>query len=316
MTAKIFIDGAVGTTGLEIRERLADRKDLSLITLSDAERKDARARKDALNAADLSILCLPDDAAREAVALIDNPNTRVIDASTAHRVAKGWTYGFAELEPGQTQRIAASKRVSNPGCWATGFLALARPLVAVGLVTADFPLSVHGVSGYSGGGKAMIEEFEKKDSPAFVETVQRGYGLGLSHKHIPEMTRHAGLTHAPLFAPSVARFYRGMLVEVPLPLWALPKKPSLGDLHAALAEAYAGKALVGVAGLEEAAGLKVLDAEILAGSNRMTLYVFGNEKLGQARLVAALDNLGKGAGGAAVQNLNIMLGLPETTGLL
>ena len=234
---KIFIDGAAGTTGLEIRERLAARSDLSVIALSDSERKDARARKDALNAADLSILCLPDDAAREAVALIDNPNTRVIDASTAHRVAKGWTYGFAELEPGQTQRIAASKRVSNAGCWATGFLALARPLVAVGLVTADFPLSVHGVSGYSGGGKAMIEEFEKKDSPAFVETVQRGYGLGLSHKHIPEMTRHAGLTHAPLFAPSVARFYRGMLVEVPLQLWALPGRPKPRDLQAALAKA-------------------------------------------------------------------------------
>ena len=315
MTARIFIDGAAGTTGLEIRQRLAGRGDVSLIALSEAARKDEGARKQALNDADLVILCLPDDAARQAVALINNPAVRVIDASTAHRVAEGWTYGLAELEPGGYQKIAAAKRVANPGCWATGFLALARPLVAAGLLPADFPLTVHGVSGYSGGGKSMIEEFEKKDSPVYVETVQRGYGLSLSHKHIPEMTRHAGLTHAPLFAPSVARFYRGMLVEVPLQLWALPVKVAARDLQAALSAAYPKRPLVEVASLEEAAGLSSLDAEILAGSNRMKLYVFSNEKAGQARLVAALDNLGKGAGGAAVQNMNIMLGLPETTGL-
>jgi N-acetyl-gamma-glutamyl-phosphate reductase len=315
MTAKIFIDGAAGTTGLEIRQRLAGRGDVSVIALGEAARKDEGARKQALNDADLVILCLPDDAARQAVALIDNPAVRVIDASTAHRVADGWAYGFAELEPGGYQKIAAAKRVANPGCWATGFLALARPLVAAGLVPADFPLTVHGVSGYSGGGKSMIEEFEKKDSPVYVETVQRGYALGLSHKHIPEMTRHAGLSHPPLFAPSVARFYRGMLVEIPLQLWALPKKPKAGALHAALAAAYPNRPLVEVASLEEAAGLSSLDAEILAGSNKMRLFVFANAEAGQARLVAALDNLGKGAGGAAVQNLNIMLGLPETTGL-
>ena len=316
MTAKIFIDGAAGTTGLEIRDRLAGRPDIALIALSDADRKDARARKEALNAADLVILCLPDDAAREAVSLIDNPNVRVIDASTAHRVAEGWTYGFAELEPGGYQKIAAAKRVANGGCWATGFLALARPLVAAGLVPDDFPLTVHGVSGYSGGGKSMIEEFEKKDSPVYVETVQRGYAMGLGHKHIPEMTRHAGLKHPPLFAPSVARFYRGMLVELPLQLWALPNKPSARDLHAALTAAYLARPLVEVASLEEAAALKTLDAELMAGTDRMKLFVFSNEKEGQARLVAALDNLGKGAGGMAVQNLNIMLGLPETTGLI
>ncbi len=314
MTAKIFIDGAAGTTGLEIRERLSGRADISLITLSDAERKDARARRQALNAADVVILCLPDDAAREAVSLIDNPNTRVIDASTAHRVGEGWTYGFAELEADCAAKIAGAKRVSNPGCWATGFLALARPLVRAGLVPIDFPLTVHGVSGYSGGGKSMIEEFEKADSPVYVETVQRGYALGLGHKHIPEMTRHAGLSHAPLFSPSVARFYRGMLVELPLQLWALDGEPKLADLHGALSHAYEGKALVEVASLEEAAALKGLDAEILAGSNRMKLFVFGKDD--QARLVAAFDNLGKGAGGAAVQNLNIMLNIPETTGLI
>ena len=313
MKAKIFIDGAAGTTGLEIRERLAGRSDLSLLTLSDAERKDSAARKRVLNDADLVILCLPDDAAREAVSLIDNPDTRVIDASTAHRVAEGWTYGFAELEPGNDMRIAKAKRVSNPGCWATGFLALARPLVRAGILPADFPVTCHGVSGYSGGGKSMIEEFEKKEAPHYVETVQRGYALGLAHKHLPEMPRHSGLSHVPLFAPTVARFYRGMLVELPLQLWALPGKPSPQDVQAALAEAYAGRPLVEVASVDEAAGLAVLDAEILAGSNRMKLFVFGGKE--QARLVAAFDNLGKGAGGAAVQNLNLMLGQPETTGL-
>jgi N-acetyl-gamma-glutamyl-phosphate reductase len=314
--AKIFIDGAAGTTGLEIRERLAPRAELELLTLPHAQRKDAAARKVMLNQADLVILCLPDEAAREAVALIDNPAVKVIDASTAHRVVPDWTYGFAELEVDGAARIAAAARVSNPGCWATGFLAIARPLVRAGLLPADAPLTVHGVSGYSGGGKSMIEEFEKTDAPHYVETVQRAYALGLAHKHIAEMTRHAGLKHPPLFSPNVARFYRGMLVEVPLQLWSLPGAPKAAGLHAALADAYAGRELVSVAGLEEAAELKVLDAELLSGTNRMTLFVFANEPAGQARIVAALDNLGKGAGGAAVQNMNLMLGLPETSGLL
>ncbi|HEY0266146.1 MAG TPA: N-acetyl-gamma-glutamyl-phosphate reductase [Rhizomicrobium sp.] len=313
--AKIFIDGAAGTTGLEIRERLAGRTELSLIALPEADRKNAAARKAALNAADLVILCLPDEAAREAVALIDNPATRVIDASTAHRVAPGWTYGFAELEPDGYDRIAVAKRVSNPGCWATGFLAIARPLLRAGLVPADFPLTAHGVSGYSGGGKSMIAEFEDKTAADYTETVSRLYGLNLAHKHIPEMQGHAGLSHPPLFAPSVGRFYRGMLVEVPLQLWALPGKPTPRDIHAALGRAYPERPLVKVASPEDAAAVKTLDAEILAGANSLTLYVFANEKAGQARVVAALDNLGKGASGAAVQNLNIMLGLPETTGL-
>jgi N-acetyl-gamma-glutamyl-phosphate reductase len=313
--AKIFIDGAAGTTGLEIRERLAGRSGLSLITLSESARKDAGARKAALNDADLVILCLPDEAAREAVRLIDNPATRVIDASSAHRVAEGWTYGFAELEPHGYARIAAAKRVSNPGCWATGFLAITRPLLRAGLIPSDFPLTANGVSGYSGGGKNMIAEFEDKTAADYTETVSRLYGLNLAHKHIPEMQKHSGLAHPPLFEPSLGRFYRGMLVEVPLQLWALPAGPSVRDIHAALARAYPDRPLVKVASLEDAAAVKSLDAEILAGSNGLALYVFANEKAAQVRLVAAFDNLGKGAGGAAVQNLNIMLGLPETTGL-
>jgi N-acetyl-gamma-glutamyl-phosphate reductase len=316
MTSKVFIDGAAGTTGLEIRERLAARSDLSLILLSDAERKDVRARTRALNEADAVILCLPDDAAREAVSLIENPAVRVIDASTAHRVAPDWTYGFAELETNSRARIAASKRVSNPGCYPTGFLALVRPLVRAGIVPGDFPLTVNAVSGYSGGGKAMIEEFENKASPSYTETVVRSYALTLSHKHVPEMQVHAGLTHPPVFAPNVGRFYRGMIVEVPLQLWALPKQPTVATIHEAIASAYQDAALIDVARLTDGITLKTLDAEAMKDTNRMKLYVFGNDMHGQARLVAVLDNLGKGASGAAVQNLNLMLGLPETAGLV
>lgn len=313
--AKIFIDGAVGTTGLEIRERLAGRSELSLIELPEADRKNTAARKAALNGADLVILCLPDEAAKESVSLIDNSHVRVIDASTAHRVAPGWAYGFPELEPDGYEKIAAAKRVSNPGCWPTGFLAIVRPLVRAGLIPADFPLTANGVTGYSGGGKSMIAEFEDKNAADYTETVSRIYGLNLAHKHIPEMQQHAGLSQPPLFQPSVGRFHRGMLLEVPLQLWALPSKPSAREIHAALVKAYPDRPLVKVASLEDAAAVKTLDAEILAGSNGLTLYVFANEKVGQARAVAVFDNLGKGASGAAVQNLNIMLGLPETTGL-
>jgi N-acetyl-gamma-glutamyl-phosphate reductase len=313
---KIFIDGAAGTTGLEIRQRLEARDDLSLIELSDRDRKNLGARSRALNEAMVAILCLPDDAAREAVALVENPDVRVLDASSAHRAVAGWDYGFPELEPGQRARIGVSKRVSNPGCYPTGFLALVRPLVRAGIIPAGFPVTTNAVSGYSGGGKAMIAEFEDVQSPAYVETIVRTYGLTLAHKHVPEMHVHSGLAHPPVFAPSVGRFYRGMLVEVPLQLWALPGKPAVVDLHAALAEAYFDESLIEVAGLEETMLLSTLDAELLKHTNGMKLFVFGNDKTGQARLVALLDNLGKGASGAAVQNLNLMLGLPETTSLV
>jgi N-acetyl-gamma-glutamyl-phosphate reductase len=336
MVAKVFIDGAVGTTGLEIRERLEGRSEFSLIRLSEMDRKDVRARAGALNDADVVILCLPDEAARDAVDLIENPSVRVIDASSAHRVAEGWIYGFPELEKDQRAKIASAKRVSNPGCWPTGFLALVRPLVRSGIVPPDFPLTVTGVSGYSGGGKSMIEEFEDKDSPRYVETVSRTYGLTLSHKHAPEMRVHSGLAHAPVFSPNVARFYRGMIVEVPLQLWALPAKPNVFDLYMGIADAYRTEKLIEVAGLDKVdllTSLKTaaqagrmppplgalsqsIDAEMLKLTNGMKLFVLGNDKTQQARLIAVLDNLGKGASGAAVQNLNIMCGLPETAGLV
>jgi N-acetyl-gamma-glutamyl-phosphate reductase len=307
MTPRVFIDGAVGTTGLEIRERLAGRSDVQLGVLDDVHRKDADARRDALNAADFVILCLPDDAAREAVALIENDTTRVIDASTAHRVAQGWAYGFPELEPDGNERIAQAGRVTNPGCYPTGFLALVRPLVRAGLIPTDWPLSVGATSGYSGGGKAMIAEFEEAGAPSAF----RPYAMALAHKHVAEMTLHAGLAHPPVFAPAVANTYRGMVVEVPLPLHALPGRPTLAALEAALIEAYRGSKVIDIAPGNPA----TIAIEENAGTDRLTLRVCGNEETGQARLVATLDNLGKGAAGAAVQNLNLMAGLDPVAGL-
>ena len=309
MTHTIFIDGEAGTTGLEIRDRLEARADLELILLGD-RRRDQDARREALNAADAVILCLPDDAAIEAVGMIDSATTRVIDASTAFRVAEGWTYGFAEMDAGQRAAIASSTRVSNPGCYPTGFIGLMRPLVSAGIVPADWPVTVNAVSGYSGGGKSMIAEFEAGGAPAF-----RAYGLSLHHKHVPEMTKHTGLSRDVLFAPAVGTYRQGMLVEVPLPLGALPTSTSIEVIHGALVEAYAGSRFVEVADLEATEAMTGIDPEGLNGTNRMRLHVFGDRSGSQARLVALLDNLGKGASGAAVQNLNIMLGLDEATGL-
>jgi len=307
LSKTVFIDGAVGTTGLEIRDRLAGRKDLNVVLLNDNKRKDSKARKAALNDADFVILCLPDDAAREAVEMIQSDTPRVIDASTAHRVVEGWAYGFAELEPSQQAAIAEARFVSNPGCYPTGFLALVRPLVRAGLIPVDWPLNVNAVSGYSGGGKAMIEEFESGKA----NTRHRLYALGLAHKHIPEMQKHAKIEHAPIFAPAVADTYRGMIVEVPLPLYALPRKPSLVQIETVLSDAYKDAALVRIASGDP----KFVTIEDDAGTDRLTLRVCGNEQTGQARLIATLDNLGKGAAGAAVQNLNIMAGFEPTAGL-
>ncbi|MPT47260.1 MAG: N-acetyl-gamma-glutamyl-phosphate reductase [Sphingobium sp.] len=308
MTHSVFIDGAAGTTGLEIRERLEGRAEFSLILLDDSQRKDAAARAQAINDADVVILCLPDDAAREAVSLIANDRTRVIDASTAHRVAPGWTYGFPELVGHDV--VAASKRVSNPGCYPTGFLALVGPLVRAGLIPAQWPLSVNAVSGYSGGGKAMIADYEGEGSahsPAWMT-----YGLSLGHKHVPEMQQHAGLSVAPIFAPSVANLLRGMVVEVPLPIGVMPGKPTPQQIRDVLAAAYETSPIVHF--VSDYAGGN-LPVEHRSGTDGMDLFVFANKDETQVRLVAALDNLGKGASGAAVQNLNILCGLDETAGL-
>lgn len=309
MTHTIFIDGEAGTTGLEIRERLDTRGDLKLILLGE-RRRDVGARREALNAADAVILCLPDDAAKEAVAMIENPKVRVIDASTAYRVDPAWTYGFAEMAAGQAEKIAGSTRVSNPGCYPTGFIGLVRPLVSAGVVPAGWPVTVNAVSGYSGGGKAMIAEFEAGGAGAY-----RAYGLSLTHKHVPEMTRHTGLERPVLFAPAVGNYRQGMLVEVPLQLAALPGSPSVEVVHGALAEAYARCRFVEVAELEETEAMTGIDPEGLNGTNTMRLHLFGERGGEQLRLIALLDNLGKGASGAAVQNLNLMLGLDEGMGL-
>ncbi len=315
MSAKIFIDGEAGTTGLQIRARLQGRSDVELIGLADNERKDVERRRQMLNGCDLAILCLPDEAAREAVALIENPQTRVIDASTAHRVAEGWVYGMPELDANQSAKIAESARVSNTGCYANAAVALLRPLVTAGLVPVDWPVTINAISGYSGGGKSMIAAFENPDPPEHTEAPFFLYGLGLEHKHVPEIERWSGLRHRPLFVPSVGRFAQGMIVQVPLQLWSLPQKPTAAQIHDTLSDHYAGRRFVNVAPLQAMSGGDQLEPESLNGSNELRLHVFANEQYGQAVLVGLLDNLGKGASGQAVQNLNIMLGLPEEIGL-
>lgn len=305
MAASVFIDGAAGTTGLEIAERLGGRSEFDLIVLDDDRRKDDTARAEALNDADFVILCLPDDAARAAVGMIRNTSTRVIDASSAHRVAEGWTYGFPEVVG--RDAVSGARFVSNPGCYPTGFIALVAPLVRAGLLPADWPYVCHAVSGYSGGGKALITRFEEDRDIAF-----RAYGLTMGHKHVPEMQAYAGLAHAPLFAPAVVAAHRGMLVEVPLHLSAMPQAGTPGTLHAALAEFYAGSPIVKV---EADMPDELLLRASMTPVDTLTLRVTGAKDGSQARLIAMLDNLGKGASGAAVQNLNLMAGLDETAGL-
>lgn len=305
MTHTVFIDGAAGTTGLEIADRLAGRSEFSLLMLDEQRRKDPAARREALNEADFAILCLPDDAAREAAALIDPAaRTRVIDASSAHRVAPGWTYGFPELVG--RDAVAGARLVSNPGCYPTGFLALVAPLVRAGLLPADWPYTVNAVSGYSGGGKALIARFEDDKAIAW-----RGYGLGFGHKHLAEMQCYAGLAHAPLFTPAVIAAHRGMAVSVALA--AMPGAGSPASLREALQEFYAGSPVVRV-GETPASGELLLRADA-APWDGLELFVLAAEDGSQVQLLARLDNLGKGASGAAVQNLNLMAGLPETAGL-
>jgi N-acetyl-gamma-glutamyl-phosphate reductase len=314
MSAKIFIDGEAGTTGLEIRERLAARRDIQLLSIPAERRKDPAARAEFLNASEVAILCLPDDAAKESIALIGNGTTRVIDASTAFRIADGWTYGFAELDKTQSAAIAGAQRVSNPGCWPQGMIAVLRPLINAGLLPASMPVTVNGISGYSGGGKSMINDYQARgnEAPLFMP-----YGLGFAHKHLPEMQQYAALQTTPLFMPAVGRYLQGMLTCVPLQLGQLASVPSGKAIHAAIADHFAAisDGFVEVAPLEALERSPQLNPESLNGTNRLRIHIFANDAKAQVLLLAVYDNLGKGASGAAVQNLNLMLGVDPATGL-
>ncbi|TDW24735.1 N-acetyl-gamma-glutamyl-phosphate reductase [Rhizobium azibense] len=308
MAPKIFIDGEHGTTGLQIRTRMAGRRDVELLSIPEAERRNAAMREDLLNSADIAILCLPDDASKAAVQMVSaNNNVRVIDTSTAFRVNPGWAYGFAEMDKEQAEKIRAARFVANPGCYPTGAIALIRPLRAAGILPDGYPVTVNAVSGYTGGGKQMIAQIEDQSRDDAITAPHFLYGLPLTHKHVPEMKIHGLLDRAPIFSPSVGKFAQGMIVQVPLHLDGLSGDATLESIHAALTAHYAGQDIVTVVPLETSRTLARIDAVELAGKDTMKLFVFGTPGASQVNLVALLDNLGKGASGAAVQNMDLML---------
>lgn len=314
MKKTVFVDGQHGTTGLKIRELLSGRSDIELIEIPGDRRKDTAAKKALLNEADIVFLCLPDDAARESVGLLENKTTRVIDGSTAHRVTGGWVYGLPELRPGQREAIRASRRITVPGCHATGFVSLLYPLVAAGIVAPDYPVSCHAVVGYSGGGKGMIADYEDNEAPAYIK-LPRAYSLQLNHKHLPEMTKVVGLAQPPIFTPTVVDVYRGEIISIPLHAAHLKKKLAAAGIREVLASHYAGEPFIRVMPYPADKHLQdgFLTFADCNGTNRLDIFVFGNTE--RILLAARFDNLGKGASGAAVQNMNIVLGVPEATGL-
>jgi N-acetyl-gamma-glutamyl-phosphate reductase len=313
MRKRLFIDGEAGTTGLEIFTRLKERPDLEILRLAPERRKDAGARADALNAADLAVLCLPDDAAIEAVSLVTNPATRILDASTAHRTKAEWVYGFAELTAGHAARIADARRVGNPGCYATGAIAVLRPLIEAGALPKDYPVTLNAVSGYSGGGKSMIAAFEDLSAAGYETTGGFEYGLSFQHKHVPEIVAHTGLARPPVFIPAVGRFPRGMLVNLPLSLWHLAPELTAARLHEIFAAHYPAGGQVRVRPLRRVGGKEGaadrIEVDGLANTDLLDIHVYVNEATAQALVVAQFDNLGKGACGAAIQNIGLMLGL-------
>jgi N-acetyl-gamma-glutamyl-phosphate reductase len=314
MKKMVFIDGQHGTTGLKINERLNGRNDIELIEITEAARKDPQAKEKLLNEADIVFLCLPDDAARQSVGLIKNKSVCVIDGSTAHRVAEGWVYGLPELKKEQRNLIKNSKRISVPGCHATGFIAMLYPLVARGIVSPDYPVTCHTTAGYSGGGKAMIADYQGENVPDYIKN-PRPYSLALNHKHIPEMTKITGLAHAPIFAPTVVNVYNGEIISIPLVVPNLQKKLTAAEMRAVLAEYYAGEQFIKVMPYPADDYLKngYMTFTDCNGTNNLEIFVFGNDE--RILLSARFDNLGKGASGAAVQNMNIILGVDEGTGL-